>query len=66
MIQKHITLSLILSFIYFLIVCTLPGIAVSQVETEKIVLGEKIKIHSDVLEEDRTLLIRLPEDYGAS
>ena len=66
MIQKHITLTIILSFISFLILCALPRITVSQVETEEIVIGEKVKIHSDVLEEDRTLLIRLPKDYGKS
>ena len=66
MIQKHITFTFILSFLYFVILFALPGITASQVETEEIVIGEKVKIHSDVLEEDRTLLIRLPQDYEKS
>ncbi len=34
-----------------------------QVKIEKVLLGEKITIHSEVLDEDRKILVRLPKDY---
>jgi len=38
----------------------------SQAKIEKIVSGEKVKFHSRVLDEERTILIRLPRDYASS
>jgi predicted alpha/beta superfamily hydrolase len=37
--------------------------ASDQVQTQDIVLGEKIEFRSRVLEENRKIMIRLPEDY---
>jgi predicted alpha/beta superfamily hydrolase len=37
--------------------------ASGQIRAQEIVIGEKIDIHSKLLEEDRKILIGLPEDY---
>ncbi len=37
-----------------------------QVKSQKIVLGEKVDIRSELLGENRSVLIRLPQDYGRS
>ena len=38
----------------------------AQIRTQDIVLGERIEIHSALLNEDRKILIRLPGDYQRS
>jgi len=38
----------------------------SRVKIEKIVRDEKVKFHSRVLDEERTILIHLPKDYALS
>jgi predicted alpha/beta superfamily hydrolase len=35
-------------------------------KAEKVVIGERVTLHSDILNEERHLLIRLPEGYAAS
>jgi len=40
--------------------------AVLEIEKKSIILGEKITIHSDILNEERTFLINLPENYKES
>ena len=50
----------------FIILTTIPGTITSQINTEEIKIGEKAVIKSVVLDEDRTILIRLPKDYSAS
>jgi len=42
---------------------TRSNLIYSQMKSEKILMGEKITIHSDVLGENRKILIRLPKDY---
>ena len=39
---------------------------VAQIKTEKIIAGEKIKLHSKLLNEDRNIIVRLPENYHNS
>ena len=49
----------------FILVCIqlkLPG----QIPSEKIIIGEKITIPSKILNEDRQILIHLPQDYEYS
>lgn len=43
-----------------------PVITLSQVKSGKIIIGEKITIYSKVLNENRTILIRIPKDYDKS
>jgi predicted alpha/beta superfamily hydrolase len=45
---------------------TTTAATISQVNTQVIILGEKVVIKSAVLDEDRTVLIRFPKDYSAS
>jgi predicted alpha/beta superfamily hydrolase len=40
--------------------------AVMEVEKSPIILGQKITIHSEILDEDRTFLINLPSNYEES
>jgi predicted alpha/beta superfamily hydrolase len=40
--------------------------ATSQTKKEPFTIGEKVRIHSDILDEDRDILIYLPQDYGKS
>jgi predicted alpha/beta superfamily hydrolase len=44
----------------------IPLITAGQVKTEDIPLARKIEFHSKVLKEDRTVLVRLPDDYDKS
>ncbi len=50
----------------FILLTAIPGTLISQVTTQEIKLGEKVVIKSAVLDEDRTILIRLPKDYPTS
>jgi predicted alpha/beta superfamily hydrolase len=43
-----------------------PNVVNGQVKVEKITSGEKFVMHSKVLNEDRTIKIWFPEDYGKS
>jgi len=47
------------------VLCITPQIA-KPVQTEKITLGERVEINSKVLNENRRILVRLPEDYHRS
>ncbi len=38
----------------------------AQIQSEKIVIGEKITISSEILNEDRQILVHLPQDYEYS
>lgn len=51
-----------------LFLCTvgMAGSSFAQVDNTPVVFGTSRTIHSQVLGEDRTLLIHLPEDYGKS
>lgn len=40
--------------------------ATSQTKKEPFILGEKVRIHSDILDEDREILIYFPQDYEQS
>ena len=61
--RKHNTLTLILCIFIISILFLNPDISNSQSKSEQIIIGDKIVIHSDILNEDRTILIRLPKDY---
>jgi predicted alpha/beta superfamily hydrolase len=37
-----------------------------QLKSEQIAIGEKLVIHSDILNEDRTIDVRLPKDYDVT
>jgi uncharacterized protein len=55
--------SVLMSFL----LCSIPaGFAVAQIDNDPITCGNYRTIHSKALGEDRTLLIRLPDDYGKS
>ncbi len=62
--RKHDTLTLILCIFLISILFLNPDISNSQSKSEQIIIGDKIVIHSDILNEDRTILISLPKDYG--
>ena len=66
MIQKLKKSFVLLSVIFICMLFTNPEVVFSQVKSEKIFIGEKIKIHSEILNEDRTILIRFPKDYERS
>jgi predicted alpha/beta superfamily hydrolase len=53
-------------FMLFLFYFTSIEFVLAQANSAPITYGNYRKIHSKVLDEDRTLLIRLPEDYGKS
>jgi predicted alpha/beta superfamily hydrolase len=53
-------------FILFLFCCSSSDILFAQTDNDPITCGNYRKIHSTVLGEERTLLIRLPEDYSKS
>jgi predicted alpha/beta superfamily hydrolase len=53
-------------FMLFLFYFTSIEFVLAQADSAPITYGNYRKIHSKVLDEDRTLLIRLPEDYGKS
>ncbi|MFC2161935.1 alpha/beta hydrolase-fold protein [Acidobacteriota bacterium] len=49
---------------FFLVLVISQGFINAQEDNENIVLGKYKRIHSDVLNEDRLLLIHLPREYG--
>ena len=53
---------MILIFIFY----ATSGSLLAQTDNNPIICGNYTRIHSNLLGEDRTLLIRLPEDYGKS
>jgi hypothetical protein len=63
--QKIIT-NFILSLIFVTIFLINPQKIFSQVNNEKIILGERIELHSKVLDENRKIFIRLPKNYNRS
>lgn len=56
--KKNSLLTILLLFVF-----TQSLLIYSQIKREKIQLGEKITIYSDVLGEARKILVRLPKDY---
>ncbi len=49
-----------------LLLCPKMDAVSSRVKIEKIVRDEKVKLHSRVLDEERTIFIHLPNDYALS
>jgi predicted alpha/beta superfamily hydrolase len=43
---------------------SLPGALLAQADGTKINVGERIALYSEVLDEEREIVVRLPEDYG--
>jgi predicted alpha/beta superfamily hydrolase len=60
--------NLVTTLILFLLIvfCVQHGSGVSQKSEKDIILGTKIVLRSEVLDEDRTIQIRMPKDYGRS
>jgi predicted alpha/beta superfamily hydrolase len=52
--------------IFLVIFHTSQLLCYAQEKIEKIIIGNKVEFHSKVLDEDRKILIRLPEDYNKS
>ena len=52
-----------LIFMAALVICSF---AISKAGNEEIVIGEKVTIKSKVLNEDRNLMVYLPQTYGIS
>jgi len=63
---KNNTSTLISSIFFITIFLFNPDVINCKSKPEKIIIGEKIVIHSDILNEDRTILIRFPKDYEES
>jgi predicted alpha/beta superfamily hydrolase len=63
---KNVFKSLAITIIILFLLCPKVDALFSQVKKEKIVLDEKVKFHSRVLDEERTILIHLPRDYASS
>jgi uncharacterized protein len=53
-------------FMAFLFCFAATGFAQAHTDKAPVICGEYRQIHSKVLTEDRTLLVRLPDDYGKS
>ena len=60
-----LSIGLLFSIILFSIQCTSQN-GYSQKKSEEIIIGNKITVHSKVLNENRQILIRLPEGYNRS
>ena len=58
-------MGLLFSIISFSILCTSQN-GYAQKKSEEIIIGNKITIHSKILNENRKILIRLPEGYNRS
>ena len=63
---KNVFKSFAITIMVLLVLCPKMDAAFSQVKIEKIVRDEKVKFHSRALDEDRTILIHLPNDYALS
>lgn len=61
--RKHDIFILIICIFVISILFLNPDKSNCQSKSEQITIGDKIVIHSDILNEDRTVLIRLPKDY---
>ena len=55
-----------LSFAIIILILLLLCAVFSGVKVEKIDCDKKVKFHSSVLDEERTILIHLPKDYALS
>jgi predicted alpha/beta superfamily hydrolase len=64
--QTHYKVTYAILIFSFIILTTIPGTVISQVNTHEIELGEKVVIKSVVLDENRTILISFPKDYPTS
>ena len=49
--------------IFLIVYLVIQSFSFAQVKTEKIIIGQKIELHSKVLNEGRKILIRIPEGY---
>jgi predicted alpha/beta superfamily hydrolase len=52
--------------IFLVVYLIIQSFSLAQIKTEKIIIGQKIEFHSMVLNENRKILIRLPEGYSDS
>ncbi len=63
---KNIFKSFAITIMILLVLCPKMEAISSQAKIEKISHDEKVKFHSRVLDEERTILIHLPKDYALS
>jgi len=54
----------VLLFLLFIFVCTTP--AAAQIENGKYVIGKQLTIHSEILDQDRKLIVHLPIGYDVT
>ena len=64
--RKYNTSTIMRGIFIITILLSKPDVVHCKSNTEKIIIGEKIVIHSDILNEDRTIHIRFPKDYEES
>ncbi len=62
--NKNISKSLAIIIMILFVLCPTMDAVLSQAKIEKIVRDEKIKFHSRLLDEERTILVHLPKDYA--
>jgi predicted alpha/beta superfamily hydrolase len=62
--DKNVFKSFAIILMILFVLCPKIDAVIPQVKIEKIVRDEKVKFHSRVLDEDRTILIHLPKDYA--
>jgi predicted alpha/beta superfamily hydrolase len=63
---KNVFKSFAITVIILFVLCPKIDALFSRVKVEKIVRDEKVKFHSSVLDEVRTIFIHLPKDYALS
>jgi len=64
--SKNVFKSFAITIMILLVLCPKMDAMFFRVKIEKIVRDEKVKLHSRVLDEERTILIHLPKDYALS
>jgi predicted alpha/beta superfamily hydrolase len=60
------TMAFVLCIFLFTVLFFQVDIVISKEKIERIVIGERFKIHSNVLNENRTILVSLPKGYQKS
>ena len=54
----------VVCILVLILVCTIPVVA--QIEDDKYVIGKQLTIHSEILDQDRQILVHLPIGYDAT
>ena len=65
--MKQFPFITVISFVFLVFLCTCLSSAVEQDATkEQVVLGTKYTIHSEILGDDRSFIVNLPEGYKST